>query len=64
MSHLGLGDPNYPGWGRIMYEGQPYIVSAPWISLVPRALLVYTIVSVNPIGNGLLKIVTPKLVQR
>lgn len=64
LSYLGLGDPNYPSWGRIIYEGQPYIISAPWISLVPGAFLVYTIVGINLIGNGLLKIVSPKLVQR
>ncbi|MEM2308546.1 MAG: ABC transporter permease [Sulfolobales archaeon] len=64
LSYLGLGDPNYPSWGRIIYEGQPYIISAPWISLVPGAFLVYTIVSVNLVGNGLLKVITPKLAQR
>jgi len=35
LSYLGLGDPNYPSWGRMIYEGQPYIASAPWISLIP-----------------------------
>jgi len=64
LSYLGLGDPNYPSWGRIIYEGQPYIISAPWISLVPGAFLVYTIVSINLIGNGLLKVIAPKLAQR
>ncbi|MEM4485142.1 MAG: hypothetical protein QXE13_04785 [Sulfolobales archaeon] len=33
LSYLGLGDPNMPSWGRIIYEGQPYIASAWWISL-------------------------------
>lgn len=64
LSYLGLGDPNYPSWGRMIYEGQPYIVSAPWISLIPGAFLVYTIVGVNLVGNGLLRIVNPKLAQR
>ncbi len=64
LSYLGLGDPNYPSWGRMIYEGQPYIVSAPWISLIPGAFLVYTVIGVNLVGNGLLRIVNPKLAQR
>jgi peptide/nickel transport system permease protein len=64
LSYLGLGDPNYPSWGRMIYEGQPYIVSAPWISLIPGAFLVYTVVAINLLGNGLLKRVNPRLVQR
>lgn len=64
LSYLGLGDPNYPSWGRMIYEGQPYIVSAPWISLIPGAFLVYIIVGINLVGNGLLKVITPKLARR
>jgi peptide/nickel transport system permease protein len=64
LSYLGLGDPNYPSWGRMIYEGQPYIVSAPWISLIPGVFLVYTVIGVNLVGNGLLKIFNPKLAQR
>lgn len=64
LSYLGLGDPNYPSWGRMIYEGQPYIVSAPWISLIPGAFLVYIVVGINLVGNGLLKVVTPKLARR
>jgi peptide/nickel transport system permease protein len=48
----------------MIYEGQPYIVSAPWISLIPGVFLVYTVIGVNLVGNGLLKIFNPKLAQR
>ncbi|PUA31376.1 MAG: peptide transporter [Zestosphaera tikiterensis] len=63
LSYLGLGDPNYPSWGRMIYEGQTYIMSAPWISLIPGMFLVYTVLSVNFLGNSLLKILSPKLKQ-
>ena len=61
LSYLGLGDPNFPSWGRMIYEGQPYITSAPWISLVPGAFLVYTVLGINFLGNALLKLLAPKL---
>lgn len=60
LSYLGLGDPNYPSWGRMIYEGQVYVVSAPWISLVPGAFVVYTLIGINLLGNGLLRILVPK----
>lgn len=60
LSYLGLGDPNFPSWGRIIYEGQPYILTAWWISLFPGIALVLTVLSVNLMGDTFLRVVTPK----
>ena len=61
LSYLGLGDPNYPSWGRIIYEGQPYILTAWWIPLFPGIALVLTVLSINFIGDAFLRILSPKL---
>lgn len=56
--------PTLPKLGQDNIRGSALHNFSTLISLVPRAFLVYTIVGMNLIGNGLLKIVTPKLVQR
>jgi len=60
LSYLGLGDPNYPSWGRMIYEGQVYVISAPWISLIPGAFVVYTLTGINLLGNGLMSVLVPR----
>ena len=60
LSYLGLGDPNFPSWGRIIYEGQPYILTAWWIPLFPGIALVLTVLSVNFIGDAFLRVMTPR----
>ncbi len=60
LSYLGLGDPNFPSWGRIIYEGQPYILTAWWIPLFPGIALVLTVLSVNLMGDAFLRILTPR----
>jgi len=60
LSYLGLGDPNYPSWGRMIYEGQVYVISAPWISLTPGAFVVYTLTGINLLGNGLMRVLVPR----
>lgn len=61
LSYLGLGDPNNPSWGRIIYEGQAYILTAWWISLFPGIALVVTMLAINLLGEAFLKALTPKL---
>ena len=61
LSYLGLGDPNYPSWGRIIYEGQPYILTAWWIPLFPGIALVLTVLAINFVGDASLRTLSPKL---
>ncbi|MBQ9613515.1 MAG: ABC transporter permease [Lachnospiraceae bacterium] len=56
MSYLGLGiQPPAPSWGRMPYEAQSIIFSAPWCALAPGLMIVVTIVGFNCIGEGLRK---------
>jgi len=61
LSYLGLGDPNYPSWGRLIYEGQPYISTAWWISVFPGIFLVATVLGLNFLGDALYRILTPRI---
>lgn len=62
LSYLGLGDPNYPSWGRLIYEGQPYIDTAWWISLFPGLFLVATVLGLNFLGDALYRLLSPRTV--
>lgn len=61
LSYLGLGDPNAPSWGRIIYEGQPYIISAWWISILPGTFLLITVAGLHMLGDTIYRKLTPKL---
>lgn len=64
LSYLGLGDPNYPSWGRLIYEGQPYVSTAWWISLIPGIFLLLTVLGINFLGDALNRVYNPRLRQR
>lgn len=53
LSYLGLGAPKTPSWGSMIAEGQPYFVSAPWITLAPGVAIVIAVTAFNLIGNAL-----------
>lgn len=52
LAFLGLGDPNRASWGAMIAEGRAVLVSAPWLALLPGALLVLTVLAVNLVGEG------------
>jgi ABC-type dipeptide/oligopeptide/nickel transport system permease subunit len=54
LSYLGLGPPPpTPTWGRMLYEGQPYYRTAPWLILAPGIAILFTVISFNLLGEGL-----------
>ena len=56
MSYLGLGiQPPIPSWGRMLKEAQDIIFSTPWAALAPGLMIVFTIVGLNCIGEGIRK---------
>lgn len=51
LTFLGLaGDPSIPEWGVIMNSGRAYLIDAPWLSVIPGALISLTILAVHHIG--------------
>ena len=54
LSFLGIGvQPPTPSWGRMIYEGQTYYRSAPWLILFPGIAIMLTVVGFNLLGDGL-----------
>ncbi len=64
LSYLGLGDPNYPSWGRLIYEGQPYVATAWWTSVIPGIFLLITVLGINFLGDALNRILNPRISTR
>ncbi len=61
LSYIGLGDPNLPSWGRMIYEGQPYILSAWWISFFPGLFLTLAVLGWNFLGDAIVRYINPRL---
>jgi peptide/nickel transport system permease protein len=62
LSFLGLGTPPpAPSWGGIIAEGRHYMRDAPWIVLIPGAVLAATVLSLNLLGDGLRDVLDPRL---
>ncbi|HCW80453.1 MAG TPA: peptide ABC transporter permease [Ruminococcaceae bacterium] len=56
MSYLGLGiQPPIPSWGRMLAEGQAYLLKAPWESLSAGFMIFLTVLGFHNLGDGLSK---------
>jgi peptide/nickel transport system permease protein len=61
LAFLGLGDPNVPSWGQILYAGQNYLSSAPWLMIFPGLALAVLLLALHMVGNALVEALNPKL---
>jgi ABC-type dipeptide/oligopeptide/nickel transport system permease subunit len=64
LSFLGLGaQPHIPSWGRMITEGQSYLVTAtkPWIYVFPGMALFLTVMGFNLLGDGLRDVLDPTI---
>jgi ABC-type dipeptide/oligopeptide/nickel transport system permease subunit len=54
LSYLGLGPPPpTPTWGRMLYEGRVYYLTAPWLIAAPGLAILTAVVGFNLLGEGL-----------
>ena len=61
LSYLGLGaPPPAPTWGHMLYEGQVYYRTAPWLTLAPGIAIVVAVVAFNLVGDGLSAVFDPR----
>jgi peptide/nickel transport system permease protein len=61
LSFLGAGvPPPNPSWGTMIAEGVDRIVSAPHLAIVPGAMLVLTVLSLNVFGEGVRDALDPR----
>jgi len=61
LSFLGAGvQPPNASWGNLIAFGQERIRTAPWLTIVPGAAIVATVVSLNVFGDGLRDALDPR----
>jgi peptide/nickel transport system permease protein len=62
LSFLGLGfPPDFPTWGRLLYEGLDYMASYPARVIFPGLAISLVVLSVNYIGDGLRDALDPRI---
>jgi peptide/nickel transport system permease protein len=62
LSYLGVGvRPPDPSWGNIVYDGQSYFQSAPWLVFFPGFAVALLALSVNLVGDALRDLLDPTL---
>jgi len=64
LSFLGLGDPNVMSWGLMIGAGREMLRTSWYITAIPGAAILLTVLSLNLIGDGLNDALNPKLAQR
>ncbi|MEI7892125.1 MAG: ABC transporter permease [Myxococcales bacterium] len=54
LSYLGVGlAPPTPTWGHMLFEGQDYLQTAPWMVLGPAAAILVSVLGFNLLGEAL-----------
>lgn len=62
LSFLGIGiQPPTAAWGAMVNTGKDYLVTAPWLSLVPGVAIMLVVFAFNMIGDGLRDVLDPRL---
>src|SRR5205807_9605895 len=61
-SFLGLGvAPPTPTWGRMLAKGRDYLTVAGWIAVFPGVAILFTVLGINFLGDGLRDLLDPRL---
>jgi peptide/nickel transport system permease protein len=60
LAFLGLGAPSVVSWGNMILQGQQQLTAAPQAALAPMAMMFFTIVSLNFIGERLGAVIDPR----
>ncbi|MDP6215657.1 MAG: ABC transporter permease [SAR324 cluster bacterium] len=62
LSYLGLGtQPPMPSWGKMLSEAQTMMFFAPQLAILPGLAIVFTVLGLNLLGDGLRDILDPRL---
>jgi peptide/nickel transport system permease protein len=62
LSYVGLGaQPPTPSWGRMLADAQTLIALAPHIAIFPGLAIVFTVLGLNLMGDGLRDLLDPRL---
>lgn len=61
LAFLGLGDPNSMSWGTIIGAARPALRTAWYLTLIPAASVVCTVLALNLLGDALNDALNPRL---
>jgi peptide/nickel transport system permease protein len=62
LSYVGLGaQPPTPSWGRMLADAQTMVALAPHVAIVPGLAIVFTVLGLNLLGDGLRDRLDPRL---
>lgn len=61
LSFLGMGDPNAVSWGSMIGQGRELLRTAWFLTALPGAAIVLTVLALNLVGDGLNDAFNPRL---
>ena len=62
LSYLGVGPPPpAPTFGGIIANGRDFMVEAPWVTLFPGLIILFTVLGLNLLGDGLRDVLDPRI---
>lgn len=62
LSYIGVGPPPpAPTFGAIIANGRDFIIEAPWITIAPGLAIVFSVLGLNLVGDGLRDVLDPRL---
>jgi len=62
LSFLGVGaPPEVQSWGTILNEGRPFLYHAPWYTIFPGTAIMFVVMGLNLLGDGLRDLLDPRL---
>lgn len=64
LAFLGLGDPNHVSWGSMVGVGREALRTAPYMTALPGAAIMLTVLALNLLGDALNTALNPKLARQ
>lgn len=62
LTFLGVGlSPDIASWGVILSEARQHITTSPYLIYLPGIAIVWSVLSLNLLGDGLRDVLDPKL---
>ncbi|PIF27319.1 peptide/nickel transport system permease protein [Acidovorax sp. 56] len=61
LAFVGMGDPNVVSWGSMIGEGREQLRTAWTLTAIPGAAIIFTVLSLNLVGDGLNDAFNPRL---
>lgn len=64
LSYIGVGPPPpAPTFGAIIANGRDFIISAPWITIAPGVAILWCVLGLNLLGDGLRDVLDPRMTE-